>query len=72
MIRRYLSLNGRENELKDAREDEVDVRSVMKSLLDIRNDGSQQGARSQAMKWTKIPAEAKKEVLEKWEEKARV
>ncbi|XP_059094121.1 ankyrin-1-like [Tigriopus californicus] len=72
VIRRYLSLNGREGELKDAREEEVDVRSVMKSLVDIRNDGVQQGARAQAMKWTKIPAEAKKQVLEKWEEKARV
>lgn len=72
VIRRYLSVRGREAaELKDYREDEHEVRAMMKSMVDIRNDGIGQAARMQAMKWTRIPGEAKKAVLEKWEKKAR-
>ena len=71
MIRRYLSLRGRELELKEYREDESEVRFMMKSLVDIRNDGMGQAARMQAVKWTKIPGETKKQVIQKWEEKAR-
>lgn len=44
---------------------------MMKSLVDIRNDGAHQAARSQAVKWTKIPGEAKKQVIDKWTEKAK-
>ena len=71
VIRRYLTLKGRGSELKEARDEEANVTSIMKSLVDIRNDGAHQAARMQAVKWTKIPSEAKKQVLAKWEEKAR-
>lgn len=72
VIRRYLTLRGREvTELKEAKEEEHSVRDIMKSLVDIRNDGASQTARLQAVKWTKIPGETKRQVIEKWEEKAR-
>ena len=57
--------------MKDVKEEENDVRSILKSLIDIRNDGAHQAARIQAVKWTKIPGEAKKQVIQKWTEKAK-
>lgn len=71
VIRRYLTVRNREGELKDFKEEETEVRAIMKSLVDIRNDGGHQAARIQAVKWTKIPGETKRQVIEKWEEKAR-
>lgn len=62
-------MQSRENELKDEVDHEKDVRSIMQSLTDLRNDGS--AIKAQAVKWTKMPQEVKKKVLEKWEEKAR-
>ena len=52
----------------------LQVRDCLKSLVDIRNDASASDApssRISAMKWAKMPGEAKKEVIGKWEEKAR-
>ena len=66
-----MALRGRESELKEAKEEEQDVREMMKSLIDIRNDGAHVAARVQATKWNKIPGEAKKQVIEKWQEKAQ-
>ncbi len=70
VIRRYLALNGRETELKEPKDVEPNVISIMKSLRDIRNDGSIEATKLQAKRWTKIPAETKKKVIQKWEEKA--
>jgi hypothetical protein len=47
------------------------VVDIMKSLVDIRNDGSHDAARMQAVKWTKFPKDTKKKVIQKWEEKAK-
>ena len=69
VIRKYLTLNDRENELKA--EQESNVMSIMKSLVNLRDDeDSRDMARAHAVKWGKVPAQTKKDVLQKWEEKA--
>ena len=70
MVRKYLTLNDRHNELKEPVEQESNVVSIMKSLVDLReNEDSREMAKAHAVKWGKVPAQIKKDVLKKWEEK---
>eukprot|EP00093_Oithona_nana_P009288 09288.XXX_87616_88702_1 [CDS] Oithona nana genome sequencing. len=67
VVRNYLAQRGRENELKEVTEVEPSVVHIFKSLVNIRNDASTD---AQAQKWSKLPSQTKKSILDKWEQKA--
>ena len=62
---------GRGTELKQLSGEEKDknVKDIMKSISNVRNDRSK---KEQAKKWSKMPAETKTKVIAKWEEKAKI
>ena len=65
-----MDATGRGGEMKpqQGEEREKEVKEIMKSITNVRNDRAK---KETAKKWSNMPSETKTKVITKWEEKAK-
>ena len=65
VIRKYLTLQGREKELKQERDQEPNVISIMKDIVNLKNDAIKEDTRMVGGKLARLVNEAQKHYLGK-------